>query len=978
MAAAGEGAAAMGDPAAGDDSFMPSAGPSSGDGQALTLHWTLGINKDVLGGVHNLSDSENPDMFYAAAHTGVIFDYKTGVQRLLQGHVNPITATAVSKDKKWIVTADTGPDSMMVVWERETGAPARTIFNPHPCGVHALDIAPEKKYLVTLSAPAPANDASAGQSGQSSDPARTESKAQAKDSEEFQTISVWDWLSDREGPVCTAAVGTQDVQMCVLFNNWDPHEIGTNGKRRVLFWTWDVGQPFQFYSPAFAARDFKQRIGDYTQTIFLPKSTQAATGTEDGDVVIWDLSLIVDGLNRPDERRAVKIIKLLAEVSLNVLQVHEKARVVIGASDGNVRFYDYQFRVQAWFEDLSAGSVKSISFEKSTDDAEDFDAPGNSGVGVEDDFKCPKFLVSTGTALVVLVQSSLFYELKAEHRRGKLVLQGLDSPVHGLCCHPSLPLVAVCGYSGFLHLWNYNTRSIHLVKVFEKLVPHILQFSPDGKLLCVGFTNGHCRLLKASDLSEIASFRESRDCVTHAAFSYDCAYLALAHADRCVFLYRFSHRHNDKTYAKEWMYSARHKSHSRPIVGLCFSGIESEKLRLFSVSEDHRLVEYSVKSVEFGGLQIVSPDTVVEQEARPTGCIWYPFGGKGDNQKVLTMNDEYKFKIWNTVNRSCRKTALAPTYGGPIAKMLPVYKDADGEDQFMLYATHEKVLGLVQLPLDGNPNKCMGLIAHPGQIAAISVDYQGQYAFTCGGNDLTVNQWLIDPQPVASASVMGGAGIEPFVKLLDGGEDGEFFSDMQDYFYYSQIKSQDENTTRARNLDGTIPVQEIPSLMCALGYFPTQLEIKNMTNEVKYSKFGDTGDYVDRIGFDDFVKLYVNHRPVFAVGPEQIRLAFEAMKRNEAGPLARDTLLSMLTSNGEKMTFEELQGCFEALVGDSSLHSVLDEEVDALEFARDVLGLENGEEPTEEAGAAAEEGSRSQWDNSNLVLSTTSAQAAAK
>ena len=90
---------------------------ASAEGNALTLHWTLGVNKDVVGGVHNLSDaSQNTsDMFYAAAHTGVIFDYNTGVQRLLQGHVNPITATAVSQDKKWIVTADTGPDSMLVV-----------------------------------------------------------------------------------------------------------------------------------------------------------------------------------------------------------------------------------------------------------------------------------------------------------------------------------------------------------------------------------------------------------------------------------------------------------------------------------------------------------------------------------------------------------------------------------------------------------------------------------------------------------------------------------------------------------------------------------------------------------------------------------------------------------------------------------------------------------------------------------------------
>merc|ERR1711959_493112 len=271
---------------------------------------------------------------------------------------------------------------------------------------------------------------------------------------------------------------------------------------------------------------------------------------------------------------------------------------------------------------------------------------------------------------------------------------------------------------------------------------------------------------------------------------------------------------------------------------------------------------------EFTGLQIVS-STVVEQEARPTGCLWYPFGGRGDHQKVLTMNDEYKFKVWNMNNKSCRQTALSPTYGGPISKMQPVYKDADGDDQFMLYATYEKVLGLVQLPLDGNPNKCMGLIAHPGQIASISVDYQGKYAFTCGGSDLTVNQWLIDPQPVSSASYLAGSGIEPFVKLVDGGEEGEFFSDMKDYFYYSQIRSQDENTTKARTLDGTIPVEEVPHLMCALGYFPMQLEIKNMTNEVKYSRFAES--------------------------PQQIQAAFEAMKRHEGGPLPKEQFLQLLT-----------------------------------------------------------------------------------
>merc|ERR1719463_926225 len=152
---------------AGADAYMTS-NMSSAEGNALTLHWTLGLNKDVVGGVHNLSDADSTDMFYAAAHTGVIFDYNTGVQRLLQGHVNIITATAVSRDKKWIVTADTGPDSMLVVWERESGTPVKTFLTPHPYGVHALDIAPQSNYLVTLSAPAPAvaREAGSGQAGE--------------------------------------------------------------------------------------------------------------------------------------------------------------------------------------------------------------------------------------------------------------------------------------------------------------------------------------------------------------------------------------------------------------------------------------------------------------------------------------------------------------------------------------------------------------------------------------------------------------------------------------------------------------------------------------------------------------------------------------------------------------------------------------------------------------------------------------------
>lgn len=126
------------------------------------------------------------------------------------------------------------------------------------------------------------------------------------------------------------------------------------------------------------------------------------------------------------------------------------------------------------------------------------------------------------------------------------------------------------------------------------------------------------------------------------------------------------------------------------------------------------------------------------------------------------------------------------------------------------------------MPLDGNPNKTMGLIAHPNEIADFACSADGRYLFTCGGDDLSVKMWSIDVNPIEQAIAYGGQGIEPFINLIEGGRDGQIFQDMKDFFYYSMIRSQDENTTKTRKLNGTVPIVELPNLMRAMGYYPTK------------------------------------------------------------------------------------------------------------------------------------------------------------
>jgi cilia- and flagella-associated protein 251 len=48
-----------------------------GDGlSALNLEWVLGFNKNIDQGVHNLTTDSRKEIFYTAAHSGVIYNYQ--------------------------------------------------------------------------------------------------------------------------------------------------------------------------------------------------------------------------------------------------------------------------------------------------------------------------------------------------------------------------------------------------------------------------------------------------------------------------------------------------------------------------------------------------------------------------------------------------------------------------------------------------------------------------------------------------------------------------------------------------------------------------------------------------------------------------------------------------------------------------------------------------------------------------------------
>jgi WD40 repeat protein/Ca2+-binding EF-hand superfamily protein len=693
----------------------------------------------------------------------------------------------------------------------------------------------------------------------------------------------------------------------------------------------------------------------------VPGTTLACTATVEGDVIMWD------------DVRSDKHTKSTDKTVLKVLRLHNSGitfitcagpYVVTGGVEGHVRFMDHQLRMVAWFEELNGGPIIAVSFARNASNTGDMMSEGiktGASTFTGNEFRCPDFVVSTANAMILDVSSRSFATADTEFQRGKLLVQGQDHPVMALAAHPSLPRLAIGGYSGNIHLWEYTTKKVLLLSIFKNMLIHSLAFDPKALFLAVGFTNGVVKILDANKLEELQPpFKpKTPDCIIHIAFSHDSQYLATADAEGCVGLYKYTHRAQDVRKPIEWVYMGRHRSHRAPITGLQFGVVPyGDAPRLVSVGEDKRLVEYNLPDTDIeSGLRVRCAHKI-SQGAIPTGLLWtqdlvvdekaVPRNKDGKAAVSLDMflvcTNEYKIKTFaSDTSRQCVKTVLGPTYGGPVNRILGVTPQPGSKSRCIVYSTHEKVIGIVKLPLDGNPRSAMGLLAHPLEVSAVCVSHDGKYIFSAGGRDCSVNQWLLDPDNLIIDD--GRPPKEHFIDVIEGGKHGDFMKEIVDYFYYAQIRSQGEETTKKRTIEGKIPFTQVPNLMRALGYYPSEHEKQYMTFEI-CTRFGKPQGEEIFIDFETFIRLYVNHRPVFGINKKNVEAAFSAVGADPvSGIIDRDALFNLLRTRGEALHPMEITNCLKSLIGDDVTGvDVLEEKITAKAFAENLLGFEDYEE----------------------------------
>eukprot|EP00798_Chlamydomonas_sp_ICE-L_P020374 gene20374-27144_t len=835
--------------------------------QALGLNWVFGSSTGVKGNVVNLTDGYCERICYLSAHTAIIYDKRTERQVFLQGHCNAITCLATTGDQSIIVTADCGSESLLVLWSTKTGNPVCTVSQPHKAGTVALDISPDGEWLATVG---------------NADPETGE-----------QEIALWSMAALSAGgantrPNVLTAIPAGDVQTTVKFNMNNLNELMSNGKRRVYFWShqYPSSQRLKYYSPPLRAKDFKQVVGDFTMSAFVPGSKQALTATSDGDLVVWDEQGITAQMGtRSTDRRAMKLMRIHSD-AITFLGTSGDY-IVSGGADGHVRFYDPLLRIVAWFEDMDSGPVAAVAFANVLPERQTYGDLGDS----LNRFTVPDFIVSTQQSKIISMQCSAFEEYEIEKRRGVLLKDTMLVDIVDLASHPNRAEFSVLGASGILQRWDMVTHKCLDSREFPKMAGSRLAYSRDGGWMVAGFKGGHLHILNTEGLSEIHYARNSSATIRHLACS------STADENNAVMLYSFV----PYKQISRWEYIGKAKNHHAKVVTLKFGESPSGQTRLFSIAEDSRIAEYDLaESTPMTGLKTITYKDL-PGENKPTALAFAPplpyYRHHATETMLLLCDESFKIQMYHPDQKEIQAVFLGPTFGGPVQQLI-MFRSTPSDGAFLAYSTSERVVGLLAWPMDGDPAKTMGLIAHPGPIGSISISYDGRKLLTTGtGGDL--NMWDISTgvlEQSAAASEKENGRWEALVG------DAELLSDMKDYFYFAQIKAQGEDSMAPRGISGKVAVSMVPELLRAAGCYPSEEDISVLNNHVRYIASHQDLDTLEEISFDELLALYINHRPLHDVSQEEISAAFAVLTPN--GRMGREQLTNALQESGEKMCWD--------------------------------------------------------------------------
>jgi len=872
--------------------------------QAMNMSWTFGYNCNLP--VINLyGDKTRTSVVYASSQVVVVYDYTKNKQVLLQGHVNAITHLCSSGDRRWLVTCDKGKNACIIVWDTFTGIPVQTIFDVVDGDefISAIDISHDAKYICAIS-----------------------------QHNTHQNVLIWDWT------VSSVAVLKLELkhrqlkgQKKVSFHSEDPHLIVSNSDTQVIFYSWRSGK-LKCDTPALNDSTFNKSVGLFNNSLFQhsPKDI-CLTSTLNGHVAVWNPNRSVQkkGLVKSYKRRPHKMIRL-SQRGITAMQQTHDGLVVIGDSGGCIKFFDANLMMLHYLDNKhKLGQIVSLSFDTGRDHHLEL-VDNEQGFPTDVTINQPPFVVPT---CVVSTSHGQMVNYQPNGCRMDNLLTECSSPFHCISASPNKSLLCIGSKNGMVKVCDYDKKEVIATRLFTQVKGHgvnCLAFNHDSSLIACGFMDGSVSILDANCLNIEINFNFSRESITKMAFSHQSKYLATA--DACFTVTVFEKTPN------KWRCLGRYKSHYDVINDMMFCvDDETQECRLITLGSDRNMVEYDLANSSNDTLSLKSIHRI-EQTALPLSLEFYPSNvmRNGTNELfLLTSNNQHKLKLYNSTTKMCRYTFLAPTFDSPIYSLKIVPAVSRKEDDFdykrvLCYSTDTKV-GLQLLPLDGSQHRSVGVTGQPGHegLSQVECSHDGRFVFAASSVNASVHMWKINYDALEAIDRLEGEGLDPFYELLEGGREGELMREIVDMFYYAQIRDQGEDSMDVRKACDFIKLEQIPNIMRSLGFYPSEQEIEDMINEVKFRDYAKTNKYVTKINLDDFIKLYINHRPAFGLSVNELTRAFKILNSQQEKPhvMNRNYLLHVLQHLGEHLTHEEMAECLYCLLGQEVAEKMAEKEV---------------------------------------------------
>lgn len=845
-------------------------------GKPIELEWCCGVNTQIP--VVNLTTrGDNHTIAFAANHLVVLQDITDDKHSPLVGHRNNVTCLTSSKCKRWIASGDCGPGSCVIIWDTKTQK-----------GIQMVD---------TASDPSSGTGASA--------------ICFSSDSTTLMILSVecilsfWRWSDDEpclyavinlDSPVslvnrpsmaCQISAGEEDEEVIVLTM---PHSsiflTVANATESVNI----DGEVVERECIRFKRQDLipdEEEIGtlregwQFGDSIFIASDqiiTYFSKGA--GAILITKLQSNIESSKEKGSWKHVKMIKFCERplTSMDVFRCENKDSVIaVSDATGHIRFLSPDMKILFWLKRPILSGLSAISFTEHEHEVVGFDAEAEESTIDKSEFRSP--------SLCAVTQSGCIFAVEGGNPR--LVFEGAPDGDLLIIAHPARDLIIVAG-THEIRVMSTENRGKFLVRTsLDSEEISSLAFSSSGAELSIGCVSGATYQLDTLSLRQLSKLKPCSDRITEIIYSQSGLYLAAADAGYAVTLWE----REDITSSK-WKEMGRFRPHSSDIVQLLFI-IEYGVERLLSVGKDRKLVEYVIEDK----LKIHS-QYKIEADAVPTCLVQYP-SERYEEDFLLTTNDKFKLRMFNQSTKLPRKITNSQKYDSPITKLMSRPNNLP-----VLSFTTETCFGCMLLPIDGNPNREYAILANPGGITSAAAG-QGS-VMTCGPG--IILSWKINDKALDQHRIQGGLGMAPFYNLLDEEE----FKLLQNVFYFCQLEAQGLETEGERDVTRSIPLSKVADAVRALGWFPSELQIEELLTEVKFSQFHKTQEQVTEVDLDEFIKLYINHRPVDSPSQEDVENAFRILGN---GSMNCGELMHTLENYGEKMSSKEFAECIEKLCG---------------------------------------------------------------